>query len=100
MPTRIRKADGYCLFMCVYNLENSTWFYFQAEIKAIQGKIVTALNKILAINCSPATRQQLAKYYATLFNVGTTMGLFDSVNKFFDIIKSRDDSPKQLEIRL
>lgn len=70
------------------------------EIKAIQSKIVGTLNKILAINCSPATRQQLAKCYATIFNNGTTIGLFDCVNKFFDIIKSREDSPNYLAIKL
>ena len=79
------------------------WYPFplfsQAEIKAIQPKIVVALHKILEINCSPATRQQLGKCYATLFNLGT-MGLFETVNKFFDIIKNRDDSPNYLAIKL
>ena len=71
----------------------------KAEVKAIQPKIVTTLHKILEINCSPATRQQLGKCYATLFNLGT-MGLFETVNKFIEIIKNRDDSSNYLAIKL
>lgn len=66
----------------------------------MQPKIVSTLLKILEINCSPATRQQLAKCFATIYNVGTTLGLFDTVNKCLDIIKNRDDSTAYLAIKL
>lgn len=70
------------------------------EIKKIQPKIVSTLHKILEINCSPATQQQLALCFAAIFNASTTLGLFDSVNKCVDIIKSRDDSTNNQSIKL
>ena len=75
-------------------------FFQQNELKSIQSKIITTLHKIVEINCSPATRKQLAKCFATVYHTGTTLGLFDSVNKCLDLIKSRDDSPNQLPVKL
>ena len=37
---------------------------------------------------------------ATLFSVGDTFLLFDTVNKFNDLLKSKDDSPSYLPCRL
>ncbi|XP_002158974.1 HEAT repeat-containing protein 5B isoform X1 [Hydra vulgaris] len=72
----------------------------QGELKSIQPKIITTLHKIVEINCSPTTRTQLAKCFATVYHTGTTLGLFDSVSKCIDLIKSRDDSPNQLPVKL
>ena len=70
------------------------------EIKKCQPKIVATLQKLLNINCSPATRQQLAKCFATIYTVGTTFGMHDSVGKWLDIIRSKDDSTVYLAIKL
>ena len=37
---------------------------------------------------------------ATLFSVGDTFLLFDTVNKVNDLLKSKDDSPSYLPCRL
>ena len=37
---------------------------------------------------------------ATLFSVGDTFLLFDTINKINDLLKSRDDSPTYLPCRL
>ena len=41
-----------------------------------------------------------AQCMATLFSVGDTFLLFDTVNKVNDLLKSKDDSPSYLPCRL
>ncbi|XP_014227190.1 HEAT repeat-containing protein 5B isoform X3 [Trichogramma pretiosum] len=48
----------------------------------------------------PPIRQLIARCLATLFSVGDTFLLFDTVNKCNDILKNKDDSPSFLPKKL
>ena len=48
----------------------------------------------------PPTRQLIASCLATLFTVGDTFSLFDTVNKCNDILRNKDDSPSYMPTRL
>ena len=54
------------------------------------------------INTSPGPpiRQLVGHCLATLFSVGDAFLLFETINKFNDILKNKDDSPKYLLTRL
>lgn len=48
----------------------------------------------------PATRKLLARCLATLFSVGDTFSLFQTINVCNDLIKNKDDSPTILPSKL
>jgi HEAT repeat-containing protein 5 len=76
-------------------------FSFQNDIKSNQKKLVEQLTQhIQNGTAGPPTRQLIAKTLATLFSVGDTFLLFETVNKCNDILKNRDDSPSYLPTRL
>ena len=50
--------------------------------------------------CGPPARELLASCLATLFSVGDTFLLFDTINRCNDFLKTRDDSPAFLPCRL
>ena len=75
-------------------------FLFQSDIKGCQKKLVDQLTALIEASPGPPTRKLIARCLATLFSVGDTFLLFDSVNKCNDIIKNKDDSPSFLPTRL
>ncbi|KAF7993634.1 hypothetical protein HCN44_010229 [Aphidius gifuensis] len=48
----------------------------------------------------PLTRCLIAKGLATLFSAGDTFLLFDTINKCYDILKNKDDTPSFLPTKL
>ncbi|XP_050679347.1 HEAT repeat-containing protein 5B [Leptidea sinapis] len=72
----------------------------KTDIKNCQQKLVAQLVNLLRENLGPPARRVLARCLATLFSVGDTFLLFDTVNKCNDIIKVKDDSPSYLPTRL
>merc|ERR550532_3905275 len=50
-------------------------------------------------SCGPPARQLLASALATLFIVGDTFLLFETINKCNDLLKTRDDSLSSLSTR-
>ncbi|KAK6641234.1 hypothetical protein RUM44_012943 [Polyplax serrata] len=72
----------------------------KSDIKECQKKLVDQLTELMEASPGPPTRKLIARCLATLFSVGDTFLLFDSVNKCNDIIKNRDDSPSFLPTRL
>ncbi|VVC95115.1 unnamed protein product, partial [Leptidea sinapis] len=78
------------------------WLRFldKTDIKNCQQKLVAQLVNLLRENLGPPARRVLARCLATLFSVGDTFLLFDTVNKCNDIIKVKDDSPSYLPTRL
>lgn len=70
------------------------------DIKGCQKKIVEQLMSVIQDSPGPPTRQLVARSLATLFSVGDTFLLFDTVNKCNDILKNKDDSPSFLPTRL
>lgn len=74
--------------------------FFQSDIKACQKKLVEQLTTHIQGAPGPPTRKLLANCLSTLFSVGDTFLLFDTVNKCNDILKNKDDSPSFLPTKL
>jgi hypothetical protein len=70
------------------------------DIKGCQKKLVEQLMNHIQESPGPPTRKLIARSLATLFSVGDTFLLFDTVNKCNDILKNKDDSPSFLPTRL
>ncbi|XP_055323720.1 HEAT repeat-containing protein 5B isoform X3 [Sitodiplosis mosellana] len=72
----------------------------KSDIKACQKKLVEQLTTQIQGSPGPPTRKLLASCLSTLFSVGDTFLLFDTVNKCNDILKNKDDSPSFLPTKL
>lgn len=72
----------------------------KADIKGCQKKLVEQLTSHIQGSPGPPTRKLIAQCLATLFSVGDTFLLFDTVNKCNDILKNKDDSPSFLPTKL
>ncbi|KAL3290046.1 hypothetical protein HHI36_023417 [Cryptolaemus montrouzieri] len=70
------------------------------DIKGCQKKLVEQLITLINDSPGPSTRKLIARNLATLFSVGDTFLLFDTVNKCNDILKNKDDSPSFLSNKL
>ncbi|KAJ8688360.1 hypothetical protein QAD02_024155 [Eretmocerus hayati] len=70
------------------------------DIKGCQQKLVEQLTRHMQGSPGPPTRRLIARCLATLFSVGDTFLLFDTVNKCNDILKNKDDSPSFLPTKL
>lgn len=70
------------------------------DIKGCQKELVEQLMGLIHKSPGPPTRRLIARCLATLFSVGDTFLLFDTVNKCNDILKNKDDSPSFLTVRL
>ncbi|XP_050534619.1 HEAT repeat-containing protein 5B isoform X3 [Daktulosphaira vitifoliae] len=72
----------------------------KGDIKDYQKKLVEQLTNLIQENPGPPTRILIAKCLSTLFNVGDTFLLFDTVNKCNDILRVKDDSLAFLATKL
>lgn len=72
----------------------------KSDIKGCQKKLVEQLTTHLQNSPGPPTRKLIARCLATLFSVGDTFLLFETVNKCNDILKNKDDSPSFLPTKL
>ncbi|XP_064600027.1 HEAT repeat-containing protein 5B-like isoform X2 [Liolophura sinensis] len=72
----------------------------KSDIKESQSKLVKQLTNQISESPGPPTRKLLARCLATLFSVGDTFDLFQTINTCNDIIKNKDDSPSYLPTRL
>ncbi|XP_017846517.1 HEAT repeat-containing protein 5B isoform X2 [Drosophila busckii] len=86
-------------------LEKSLPHLSKQEIKAGQKKLVQQLTERIqgarnSQSPGPPMRKLIASALATLFSVGDTFMLFDTVNACNDILKNKDDSPSYLPTKL
>lgn len=72
----------------------------KSDIKECQKKLVEQLTTHLHNSPGAPTRRLIARCMATLFSVGDTFLLFETVNKCNDILKNKDDSPSFLPTKL
>lgn len=72
----------------------------KSDIKGCQKKLVEQLTTHIQGSPGPPTRKLIASCLATLFSVGDTFLLFETVNKCNDILKNKDDSPSFLPTKL
>ncbi|EDW59780.2 uncharacterized protein Dvir_GJ10094 [Drosophila virilis] len=81
-------------------LEKSLPHMPKHEIKTGQKKLVQQLLERIQGAPGPPMRKLIASALATLFSVGDTFMLFDTVNACNDILKNKDDSPSYLPTKL
>ncbi|KAM8704571.1 hypothetical protein ACLKA7_009082 [Drosophila subpalustris] len=81
-------------------LEKSLPHMPKHEIKTGQKKLVQQLTERIQGAPGPPMRKLIASALATLFSVGDTFMLFDTVNACNDILKNKDDSPSYLPTKL
>ncbi|KAF2363792.1 Armadillo-type fold [Trinorchestia longiramus] len=72
----------------------------KSDIKGCQQKLVGQLVAQMSVCTGAPTRQLVANALATLFSVGDTFLLFETINKCNDVLKNKDDSPSFLPTRL
>ncbi|XP_074651872.1 HEAT repeat-containing protein 5B-like [Tubulanus polymorphus] len=72
----------------------------KSDINESQKKLVAQLTNQITESPGPPTRKLLARCLATLFSVGDTFELFETINFCNSIIKNKDDSPSYLPTRL
>ncbi|XP_067647138.1 HEAT repeat-containing protein 5B isoform X4 [Eurosta solidaginis] len=72
----------------------------KSDIKGCQKKLVQQLTEHIQGSPGPPARKLIASCLATLFSVGDTFMLFDTVNACNDILKNKDDSPSYLPTKL
>ncbi|XP_061173824.1 HEAT repeat-containing protein 5B-like isoform X2 [Saccostrea echinata] len=72
----------------------------KSDIKEKQKQLVAQLTSQISESPGPPTRKLLARNLATIFSVGDTFDLFETLNKCNDVIKNRDDSPSYLPTKL
>lgn len=87
----LQKAEKVCSIIMI-NLFAIHSFHLQDDIKDIQKTLVDQLMKQLYSQNGNPSRRLIAKCLALIFNVGDTFLLFDTVNKFIDTLKNKDDS--------
>ncbi|XP_067939352.1 HEAT repeat-containing protein 5B-like isoform X2 [Watersipora subatra] len=71
-----------------------------ADVKQSQKTLTSQLTALLTKSPGPPTRYLIAKCLATLFTIGNTNELFNTIDKCNDIIKNKDDSPSYLPNKL
>uniref|UniRef100_A0A674CFH7 HEAT repeat-containing protein 5A n=1 Tax=Salmo trutta TaxID=8032 RepID=A0A674CFH7_SALTR len=71
-----------------------------AANKEKQKKLVEQLTGLISSAPGPPTRKLLAKNLATLYSIGDTFTVFQTLDKCNDIIKSKDDTPTYLPTKL
>ncbi|MCL4124784.1 UNVERIFIED_CONTAM: hypothetical protein GTU68_043849 [Idotea baltica] len=72
----------------------------KSDIRECQKQLVSQLVGQMNESPGPPTRKLLARCLATVFSVGDTFLLFNTINKCNDILKNKDDSPSYLPTRL
>nr|XP_020459804.1 HEAT repeat-containing protein 5B isoform X3 [Monopterus albus] len=72
----------------------------KVDVKEKQKKLVEQLIGLISSAPGPPTRKLLAKNIATLYSIGDTFTVFQTLDKCNDIIKSRDDTPAYLPTKL
>lgn len=89
-----------CLFIINELCFKYIFYPTQSDIKQCQKKLVEQLTTHIQAAPGPPTRKLIASCLATLFSVGDTFVLFETVNKCNDILKNKDDSPSFLPTKL
>uniref|UniRef100_A0A4W5JCW8 HEAT repeat containing 5B n=1 Tax=Hucho hucho TaxID=62062 RepID=A0A4W5JCW8_9TELE len=72
----------------------------KVDVKEKQKKLVEQLTGLISSAPGPPTRKLLAKNLATLYSIGDTFTVFQTLDRCNDIIKSKDDTPTYLPTKL
>lgn len=89
------------LLTFTFNLKlTGYWFYFQADIRENQKKLVEQLTSLLNNAPGPPTRRLVAKNLAVLYSTGDTFSVYQTIEKCNELIRSKDDSLSYLPTKL
>ncbi|XP_068183360.1 HEAT repeat-containing protein 5B isoform X1 [Antennarius striatus] len=72
----------------------------RVDVKEKQKKLVEQLTGLISSAPGPPTRKLLAKNLATLYSIGDTFTVFQTLDKCNEIIKSKDDTSTYLPTKL
>uniref|UniRef100_H2Z3U9 HEAT repeat-containing protein 5B n=1 Tax=Ciona savignyi TaxID=51511 RepID=H2Z3U9_CIOSA len=72
----------------------------KSDIKEKQEKLVEQLTNQILAGPGPPTRALIGHCLSTLYKIGDSFGIYNSVCKCHDVLKSKDDSPSYLSVRL
>ncbi|RXM97248.1 HEAT repeat-containing protein 5B [Acipenser ruthenus] len=72
----------------------------KVDVKEKQKKLVEQLTGLISSAPGPPTRKLLAKNMATLYSIGDTFTVFQTLDKCNDLIKSKDDTSAYLPTKL
>ncbi|XP_068088233.1 HEAT repeat-containing protein 5B isoform X2 [Hyperolius riggenbachi] len=72
----------------------------KTDIKENQKKLVEQLTGLISSSPGPPTRKLLAKNLATLYSIGDTYSVFQTLDKCNEMIKSKDDTAVYLPTKL
>ncbi|XP_061645780.1 HEAT repeat-containing protein 5B [Phyllopteryx taeniolatus] len=72
----------------------------KVDVKEKQKKLVEQLTGLISSAPGPPTRKLLAKNLATLYSIGDTFTVFQTLDKCNDIIRSKDDTTAYLPTKL
>ncbi|XP_043536583.1 HEAT repeat-containing protein 5B [Chiloscyllium plagiosum] len=72
----------------------------KVDVKEEQKKLVEQLTDLISSSSGPPTRKLLAKNLATLYSIGDTFTVFQTLDKCNDIIKNKDDTSSYLPTKL
>ncbi|XP_066552575.1 HEAT repeat-containing protein 5B isoform X2 [Amia ocellicauda] len=72
----------------------------KVDVKEKQKKLVEQLTGLISSAPGPPTRKLLAKNLATLYSIGDTFTVFQTLDKCNEIIKNKDDTPAYLPTKL
>ncbi|XP_032821133.2 HEAT repeat-containing protein 5B isoform X4 [Petromyzon marinus] len=65
-----------------------------------QNRLVEQLTNLMSEAPGPPTRRLIAKSLSTLYSIGDTFSVFQTIDKCNEIIRSKDDSPSYLPTKL
>ncbi|CAH2250081.1 HEAT repeat-containing 5B [Pelobates cultripes] len=72
----------------------------KTDIKENQKKLVEQLTGLISSSPGPPTRKLLAKNLATLYSIGDTFTVFQTLDKCNEMIKNKDDTAAYLPTKL
>ncbi|GCB77393.1 hypothetical protein scyTo_0017596 [Scyliorhinus torazame] len=72
----------------------------KVDVKEKQKKLVEQLTELISSSSGPPTRKLLAKNLATLYSIGDTFTVFQTLDKCNDVVRSKDDTSSYLPTKL
>ncbi|CAK8692902.1 unnamed protein product [Clavelina lepadiformis] len=72
----------------------------RSDIKEKQKQLVAQLNAQILAGPGPPTRSLIGYCLSTLYQVGDSYSMYETVSKCNEIVRNKDDSPSYLSIRL
>jgi hypothetical protein len=72
----------------------------QADIRNSQKQLIEQLTQRISTGPGPTTRVLLAKCIAQVFLIADSYDLFQTINLCNDLLKSKDDSNAQIQVKL